>query len=233
MKKTGILIMTALISISLSAQETKSLSTVILNNGMSISGYVESQPDGSYKVTSESGDVFYYSFSDVKSVKKPSAQNQHIAKNKFNTLSFSYHPIKYELNGFSLEWNRNIKVSKSTPLYFGYGLGIQYSSSHRSDRLLSARIPLEFLYRINIPNTKIAIAPYAGFDAIVYLFGQYDGYDFTHSKKNRRINIDWHIGAKFIFNNKWFLGAAYESQIMKFNEYSNISQANISIGLLF
>ena len=93
MRKVCILIITMLVSISISAQETKSLSTVILNNGMSINGYVEPQADGGYKVTSESGDVFYYSFSDVKRVKDNSSSD--VKRVKDNSSSEMQRDLKY------------------------------------------------------------------------------------------------------------------------------------------
>ncbi|MCQ2075015.1 MAG: hypothetical protein MJY77_07520 [Bacteroidaceae bacterium] len=93
MRKVCILIITMLVSISISAQETKSLSTVILNNGMSINGYVEPQADGGYKVTSESGDVFYYSFSDVRRVKDNSSSD--VKRVKDNSSSEMQRDLKY------------------------------------------------------------------------------------------------------------------------------------------
>lgn len=200
------------------------------------------------------------------------------APSKFNTFSFSYHPMKLitsidkkssseSMNGFSLEWNGNTKITKSVPLYFGYGLGVQYSFDKESDkvysrdvdvatRFLSAKIPFELLYRFDIPSTKIAIAPYVGFDAVIHLLGKkttttsyggkeevttcnfFDEDDMLSSDATyRRFNIDWHIGAKFMFNDKWFLGAAYEGQVLKLNSYDDYSigfgQANISVGLVF
>ncbi len=104
MRKVCILIVAVLVSLSLSAQETKSLSTVILNNGMSISGYVEPQMDGGYKVTSESGDVFYYSSSDVKRI------NGNLSPEVQRDLKYWQYKKMYNARDYSYELGDKYRV---------------------------------------------------------------------------------------------------------------------------
>lgn len=104
MRKVCILIVAVLVSLSLSAQETKSLSTVILNNGMSINGYVEPQADGGYKVTSESGDVFYYSSSDVKRI------NGNLSPEVQRDLKYWQYKKMYNARDYSYELGDKYRV---------------------------------------------------------------------------------------------------------------------------
>lgn len=198
------------------------------------------------------------------------------APSQFNTFSFSYHPMKMiaeygkesdseSMNGFSFQWNTNKKVVQSVPLYVGYGVGVQYSfykdeedddyfEVETATRFLSAKIPVDFLYRFDVPSTNVTILPYVGLDAVVHILGKItmtasyedeeesESYSFFDKDDMgddtyRRFNIDWHIGAKLMFNGKWFLGAAYEGQVLKLYSKNKSSigfgQANLSVGLVF
>lgn len=179
----------------------------------------------------------------------------------FRTLSVSYNAMNFKMlydgksetssmTGLSLTWTNANAISSATPLYFEYGLGAQFSSrseDHTTINFLSAKVPLSVLYRFEVPGTNFAIAPYAGFDAVCYFMGKekysYDGhteeYDIfkdDRDPKLNRFNIDWHIGAKVLFN-KVFVGFAYEGPILGFYSKDglkvNSNQVNISIGLVF
>ena len=69
MKKAILIVCMALISVLAYSQE-RVLKEVILGDGSTISGYVTTQPDGSYKVETPAGDVFFFSSSEVKRVQE-------------------------------------------------------------------------------------------------------------------------------------------------------------------
>ena len=68
MKKLYLLYACLLCAVVMSAQTTKIKNQVILTNGTEIIGYVAPQPDGSYVVETEAGDMFYYSGSEIKKI---------------------------------------------------------------------------------------------------------------------------------------------------------------------
>lgn len=67
MKRTVLLLIASIFSILAIAQE-REVKIVELINGNTVSGYVQTQQDGSYLVETESGDVFFFSQSEVKSI---------------------------------------------------------------------------------------------------------------------------------------------------------------------
>lgn len=69
MKKIILIASMALLSILAYSQE-RVVKEVILGDGNTISGYVTTQPDGSYKVETSAGDVFFFSSSEVKVVQE-------------------------------------------------------------------------------------------------------------------------------------------------------------------
>jgi len=183
----------------------------------------------------------------------------------FGTLSIAYHPMTIKniydgdstsetFNGLSLDWTNANKISSMIPLYVEYGLGAQWSFKKESKNdytvttnFLSVKAPISLLYNLQIPGTAISIAPYAGFDAVVYALGKVKGKykgeteeeDIFKSDGDDRLNrfqIDWHIGGK-IFINKFFINAAYEGPILGFYNKDgykiNSRQANLGLGFMF
>lgn len=68
MKRFFMLIVAMTAAMVMSAQTAKVLSKVELKGGADVIGYAELQSDGGYVVETESGDVFYYSAAEIKSV---------------------------------------------------------------------------------------------------------------------------------------------------------------------
>ncbi|MBE6231542.1 MAG: hypothetical protein E7117_04145 [Bacteroidales bacterium] len=68
MKKILLIIACVLCALVVSAQEQKVKQKVHLKDGTEIIGYVALQPDGSYVVQNESGDMFYYTAPEIKKI---------------------------------------------------------------------------------------------------------------------------------------------------------------------
>ena len=203
------------------------------------------------------------------------AQSNQSFPQQFSTLGLSYHPMSLiavegddkdilTFNGFGITWTNANAISTTIPLYIEYGVGAQYSYRHDQEKknaynyeakyhLLSVKVPVEFLYRIQIPGSKVCFAPFAGLDAVVYALGRgtetvsdskYDSLNGTstfdlfsnNDPKLNRFNLDWHAGGKLMFGH-FFVAAAYEGPILGFYHKDNVkaysSQANISVGLVF
>lgn len=209
-------------------------------------------------------------------VRKSSGVQSNEAPRVINSVKFTYSPMtmdggnffedkdEMELNGLSLAWTQSRAILQNLPLYVEYGLGLQYSFKTDSQKIgdeydsynykfslnaLSIKVPVGIMYRLQIPQTGVAIMPYAGFDFGCYALGKYkvevsyegetdeeevDMFNEEEVGANRFI-CDWHIGAKLAFN-KFFVGVAYEGPIAKLYDEEieiKMSQVNISVGINF
>lgn len=151
----------------------------------------------------------------------------------------------------SISYERANSVS-SIPLYVGYGLGLQYGFKNEKDggykyatNFLSFRVPVEVMYKLNIPGTALSVIPSLGFDPVLYVLGNqvvsHDGNKqseniFGGNREMRRFNLDWHVAARVMYS-QIFLGIGYESPIVAFYNKDNTSigirQVNISVGYCF
>lgn len=68
MKKLFVIIASLLLTVAAGAQTEKVKQRVELKNGNEVVGYVAEQSDGSYLVETESGDMFFYSASEIKKI---------------------------------------------------------------------------------------------------------------------------------------------------------------------
>ena len=110
--------------------------------------------------------------------------------------------------------------------------------------MLSAKVPINVLYRFIIPNTEFAIEPLVGFDLRVNLLGKYkyketyyrDGrvvhedeetYDIFDKKDMdgspiKRFQIGWHVGANFAYKT-FVLGFQYGQDFNKIADADMLS----------
>ena len=195
--------------------------------------------------------------------------------NWFGSIWLSYYPMTLSLkgsgttstskfNGVGLLWTSAHGLGH-IPLYLEWGLGLQYAGNEEKEsyegvyytttnNLLFLNVPLQLLYRFQIPSTKIAIAPYTGFLFTVPVLWnekvQASGYGDTYTESSdvfkyfydqtgenlNRFNMDWQFGVRFMFNH-FFLGAAYRLPLVGlYNKNSvtwSFSQADISLGFTF
>lgn len=113
----------------------------------------------------------------------------------WNSFSISYNPLSISpdhgdnisLTGFSAVYGKTWKISNSAPLFIEGGLGVQYAfgkedtgtieteygsvTSESKYSLLTAKVPVNIMYAIAIPNSKVTIAPFAGLTANVHIVG--------------------------------------------------------------
>ena len=182
-------------------------------------------------------------------------------ENSFNTLEFSYNPVSFRtvtedgrscwnLNALSLAWNHAKLLPTNAPLYAQFGLGLQYSWYNDDDNdskttFFTARIPVNLMYYIEVPNTNSVLMPYAGLHAHLHLSGKEkydnDSYSFFSEddmgdSKFNRFTLGWHLGAKLALG-KLVVGLAYEGPVTHlYNEDDikyNTTQVNISLGFRF
>lgn len=173
--------------------------------------------------------------------------------------------------GLSAGFSRAFSLSSSSPLFLEGGLGIQYSffslDGEEADldedesikfNWLSLKVPVNFVYRYNLPNSNISLCPFAGVTLRFNLFGkmkyEYEGYDYEEDEYYddseeldlfdkddmgskdatwKRFQIGWQIGAKALFNNKVSLGVSYGSDFSEIVKKTKINTTTVSLGFIF
>lgn len=197
------------------------------------------------------------------------------AVSAFSTFDFTYSPFTLkseydgddeteDMNAVSLNWAKAQSVSTAYPVYLQYGVGLQYAWQTDSEKedsysyksttsFLTAKIPVNLMYCLNVPNTQLSVLPYAGLNLQGHILGQtkvtvsYDGDSESESmsffdkddmddETFNRFVVGWQIGAKLAFND-FVLGIGYEgpvSNLYKEDDFKiNYSLINISIGVKF
>ena len=160
-------------------------------------------------------------------------------------------------------WAPARAISTTHPVYLQYGAGLQYAwqtdkesvgdySVKSTTSFLTAKVPVNMIYHLDVPNTEIALLPYAGLNLQGHIIGQskttikYDGEsesqtlnffsDDDMDAAFNRLVVGWQIGAKAAINN-YFVGIAYEgpvTNLLKDGDWKvNTNQINISIGMKF
>lgn len=108
----------------------------------------------------------------------------------WSTLYIQYNPSTFSIdekgaddfnaNAVSFGFNRAFGLSNSTPLFIETGLGLQYTWSDDQSTddedikvsMLSFKIPVDLIYKFQIPNSSIAIMPYAGLNLRINAWGE-------------------------------------------------------------
>lgn len=191
--------------------------------------------------------------------------------------------------GFSAGYNKAFSVSSSAPLYVEAGIGLQYmfhsedmdefawyfQDEDGDDRsyygeadntlkysMLSFKVPVSFMYKWNIPNSSVALAPFVGLDLRFNVLAQekisfddsgdqedFDdaadeyGFDDSHnlfSKDDmgskdatwKRFQIGWHSGVNAYFG-KFLVGVSYGSDFSEIAKKCKLHHASFTLGYTF
>ena len=153
-------------------------------------------------------------------------------------------------NGLALNWTRASSLSQSQPLFLEWGIGAQwsfYSDSEGSTDIdinyVSLKVPINFIYDFQIPNSTINLDPYIGIRLRGNIWGEekiesyrYDeSYNLFDSDEGdcNRFQVGWRIGLKVRFNNSFYLGIGYGTDFNEWADDVKINEASISLGLVF
>lgn len=196
------------------------------------------------------------------------------ADKSFLDVHFTYSPTKLELKQMSFKDKTSynsvgggLKYDLSffhTPLYFEAGLNFRYSwhngstnkalpllpandaSSQTGSKFFDISIPFGLMYKLHLGNTRVALAPYIGFDADIFALGKFtkalsrseeiDMDIFKDQYAANRFVFGWHAGGR-LYMGPVFLGVGYEgplSHFVKSKEGStDFHYCDISVGLCF
>lgn len=147
-------------------------------------------------------------------------------------------------NGLALNYTNAVSLTQSAPLFLEWGLGGQYSFYSKDDfkiHYASVKVPLNFIYDYEIPNSRVHLDPYVGLKARFNVWGEAkdDYYDesvnlFSSDEGDwNRFQIGWHIGVKARFNDSFFIGVGYGSDFSKIADETRVNEVSLSLGLVF
>lgn len=189
---------------------------------------------------------------------------------------YDYDAVNY--NGFSLGYSRAFALSQSIPIFLETGLGAQFT--FRSDtkesnenyhstwwkettrvHMLSLKVPVNFMYKWSIPNSKVELIPYLGLTMRANVWGQVkeseegeDDYEVSGvysdsesynlfsededkgmGKGNawKRFQIGWQIGLKARFAQKFVVGGSFGTDFMEIAKNEKFITGSIMLGYSF
>lgn len=188
-----------------------------------------------------------------------------------NSIDLTYSPVTLKASGngtsisasmdaFSANWAQTMSLTDTQPIFLQYGAGLQYAwggdketsygtTFKNTISFLTAKIPVNVLYRLDIPNTEYAFVPYFGINLQGHILGQatysynnvsettnYFSKDDMGEGRYNRFVVGWQIGARLTYQ-RYFLGIAYEGPITNLYKENNVklnmSQINLSLGFSF
>lgn len=172
-----------------------------------------------------------------------------------------------KFNGYSLGYSRSISLTPSIPIFLELGLTGQFlhKSWINSDdgqfkiSAISVKIPINALYKIDIPNSPVSLIPFAGINVRVNVWGQgkwteeYDDNDDTDESsftfnvfdktemewldyKNstgKRVQVGWQVGLKGRFAKKIIIGGSYGSDFNAIFKDLKVHTVTILLGYSF
>ena len=196
----------------------------------------------------------------------------------WNTVYFQYNPMTLHykgnnssddqsFNGLALGYSHAFALTKSVPIYLKTGRAMQYSFWSESDsdggekatskiQLASLKVPINFMYKWRIPNSRVDIIPFFGLSLRGNLWGQAkDEVSYRGEKESNSVNlfsssddemgdyawkrfqIGWQLGVKARFIDKILVGVSYGTDFNKISggkDYpGKLRGAEISLGYCF
>ena len=164
--------------------------------------------------------------------------------------------------GLSIGYSQAFNVLAGKPLFVEAGVGMQYSFCHyereggwtddggqydESDlklSLLSVKVPINLLYKFDIPNTSISLLPFVGLSARLNIIGNandrgdnknlFDKEEIDwDGEGGKRFQLGWNIGLKACLQQKYILGISYGSDFTESFDDSKFSTASVTLGYVF
>ncbi len=181
--------------------------------------------------------------------------------------------------GFSVGYNRAFNVVKNTPLFLEAGAALQYSFYKEDGKvgiyeydeyedevyydvvdgevkmnMFSVKVPVNLMYKFDIPNSSVALAPFAGITLRYNISGklktsstddEYEDVDDldqdVFDKKDmgskdatwKRFQAGWQIGVNAHFGDNWLVGVSYGSDFSELYKKAKISTTSVTLGYRF
>lgn len=162
-------------------------------------------------------------------------------------------------NAFSVGYSQAFNVAPGTPLFLEAGLGVQYSFKTLEDEDdyyyyyddedlkyngFSVRIPVNLIYKFDLPNSSVSLMPFVGVNARYNLSGKlsygdesrdlFDKKDMGSEKATwNRFQLGWNIGVKARLGGSFIAGVSYGKDFSEIAKKTKISTTTVSIGYAF
>lgn len=188
----------------------------------------------------------------------------------WSTLWVEWNPstIKYDIKnaddqsftGLSFGYSQAFNIVQGKPLFLEAGLGVQYSFCTLGDEedyyyydedeeeekfnMFSAKVPVNLIYKFDIPNSSVALMPFVGANFRYNLSAKvsygdedvdlFDKKDMGSSKATwKRFQAGWNIGLKARFGQSFLVGISYGNDFSEIAKKTKISTTTIGIGYTF
>ena len=158
------------------------------------------------------------------------------------------------VSGFGFTYMRAISLTRNhqVPLYLEPGIGMEFwlgGDTSGKMKMLTAKVPLNFIYDISLANSRIHIDPYIGLRFRGNIYGTDEGYSIKRGRvvDDRQLfdkdhmgedgvfthfQVGWQIGCKFRFS-KFYLQLGWGTDFNKISKYTSTSQFQSAIGVAF
>lgn len=192
-----------------------------------------------------------------------SSPQKNLDSEGWTTFWLEYNPLKFkydisgidddDASGFSAGFSHAYCISPGTPVFFEPGIGVQLTKhSDSEDRyknsftMISAKVPLNFLYNISIPNSNFSIIPFAGATLRYNIYGrnkeefgkESDEYNVFDDKDMdgeawKRFQIGWQLGLKARLGKTLIAGISYGNDFSEIVKKTKIQTTTITLGFAF
>lgn len=176
--------------------------------------------------------------------------------------------------GFSVVYSQAFSIAPSTPLFLEAGLGVQYTTYSPDDddddyyysrknasyddyyygdddddddpqfTMFSMKVPLNLLYKFDLPNGTVSLMPFVGAVARYNLTAKmsvgkhdidyFDKKDMGGEKYTwKRFQLGWQLGIKARFGENFIAGVSYGNDFSEICKKGKVSTTTLSIGYTF
>ena len=179
----------------------------------------------------------------------------------------------YSLNGFTVGYSHAFSVSKNIPLFVEAGLGLQFAMYKEDTEVLiewedesgyhyyeddgtekwnvfSAKVPVNLMYRWNIPGSNVSLMPHLGVTFRYNIVGKqkieaddddvesadfnlFDEDDMGKDNDWSRFQVGWQIGVNAQINNSWLVGVSYGTDFSELWKDAKLKTTSITLGYCF
>ena len=177
----------------------------------------------------------------------------------FNQIYVQYSPTRYNFDGitpnlnfneFAVGYNRAIQIIENKPFFIEAGVQMKYSFSNGDDdhlnasyKLFTFKLPINVTYKLYIPHTEVAFAPYAGVYFRAGMMGKQSLNDnktnlYDHDLVNttgaewERCQLGWQAGLRF-WVQRFYVGFQYGKDFPDDNKLPQIYQSSVTFGVTF
>lgn len=162
-----------------------------------------------------------------------------------------YSPLTFKQGSDSENWTGGLRVgvaagryvSTGVPLYVDYGLNFNYawdSDNGTKENYLSAEIPANIGYQINVKGSSVAFSPYGGLSGRVNILAEkkisgnsYNHFDGDDSSRWKRFQLGVQLGLKIVVGDKYIIGYEFNPNVTEIKDNRKTTFNTFFVGIKF